>query len=258
MAKKPRRHFHKHHAPTPTYTPVGDESVLSKPISEIGLSSNTLDILSQGKVETVRDICVRTEREMFKVQRFGKKNLDEVRKIITNLGLTFRPFEKKPEDNSTNAQPNQKEQGAKQENKDNKKQNRTAIPGTPEEWIKFTKNGKWGFKNLLDKEVIPAVYDEIFLFHEGLACYETRGEFGYIDANNKIVIAPKYECAMSFSEGLASVTLDGKCGYINKSGEVVINYAYDAATAFTNGFARVKLDGKWGVIDTQGNVNWNK
>lgn len=254
MAKKPRKHFHKHHAPTPVYNPVGDENTLNKPISEIGLSQNTLDILSQGKIETVRDICVRTEREMFKVQRFGKKNLDEVRKIITSFGLTFRPFEKKQDAES--AQPNQ--QNNKQNNKENKKQNHVQSPGEPEEWTKFTKNGKWGFKNLLDKEVIPAVYDEIFLFHEGLACYENRGEFGYIDANNKVVITPKFECAMSFSEGLASVTLDGKCGYINKSGEVVINYAYDAATAFVNGTARVKLDGKWGVIDTQGNVNWNK
>lgn len=255
MAKKPRKHFHKHHAPTPQYTPVGDESVLSKQISDIGLSTATLDILTAGKVLTVRDICMRTEREMFKVQRFGKKNLDEVRKIITSLGVNFRPFEKKEDSVTPSIAPCQNNKDQKSETKEDKKQNRA---GDPEEWVKITKNGKWGFKNLLGKEVIPAVYDEIFLFHEGLACYETRGEFGYIDQNNKVVIEPKYECAMSFSEGLASVTLDGKCGYINKSGEVVIDYAYDAATAFSGGFARVKLDGKWGVIDIKGEVNWNK
>lgn len=252
MIKKPRKHFHKHHAPRiPDYIPVGDEALLNKPISEIGLSSTTLEILTTGKLETVRDICVRTERDMFKVQRFGKKNLDEVRKIIVSMGLTFRPFEKKevskqaPTDNSKQNEPSDKKA-------------HHSSGGSPEEWIKVTKNGKWGFKDLQGKEVIPAKYDEIFLFHEGLACFENVGEFGYIDSSNKVIIKPKYECAMSFSEGLASVTLNGKCGYINKSGEVVIDYAYDAATAFQNGTARVKLDGKWGVINTQGEVNWNK
>lgn len=253
MAKKPRKHFHKHHAPRlPEYTPVGDATLLAKPISEIGLSTLTLEILSSGKIETVHDICIRTERDMFKIQRFGKKNLDEVRKIITSMGLTFRPFEKKVEDDSSSTG----KTSAHSEHTD--KKTHQSSPGEPEEWVKISKNGKWGFKDLQGKEVIPAKYDEIFLFHEGLACFETLGEFGYINANNDVVIAPKFECAMSFSEGLASVTLDGKCGYINKSGEVVIDYAYDAATAFQNGTARVKLDGKWGVIDTQGVVNWNK
>lgn len=252
MAKKPRKHFHKHHAPIQEYTPVGDPALLAKSIQELNLSANTLDTLTAGKIETVCDICKRTERDMFKIQRFGKKNLEEIRKVLSNLGLAFRPFEKKTEENKPT------ENKAKQEDNSNKKPSRPNSPGEPEEWVKFTKNGKWGFKDLLGKEIIPAKYDEIFLFHEGLACFETLGEFGYLNAKNEIVIEPKFECAMSFSEGLASVTLDGKCGYINKNGEIIINYAYDAATAFQNGTARVKLDGKWGVIDTKGEVNWNK
>ena len=255
MAKRPKKHFHKHHVNRIDYTPIGDESVLSKPISEIGLSEQTLEILTNGKIETVRDICMRTEREMFKAQRFGKKNLEEVRKILTSLSLTFRPFEKKEQEPIEQVESDLQQDSVKE---NNKKQNKKPNAGEPEEWVKITRYGKWGFKNLVGKEVIPVTYDEIFLFHEGLACFETRGEFGYIDQFNKVVIPPKYECAMSFSEGLASVTLDGKCGYINKSGEVVIDYAYDAATAFTNGQARVKLDGKWGVINVNGEVNWNK
>ncbi len=256
MAKKPRKHFHKRHAPVQEYIPKGNAELLAKSISEIGLSPNTLDILTNGKIETVCDICKRTEREMFKVQRFGKKNLEEVRKIITKMGLEFRPFEKKDSDKPVSSKP--ANSAPAQSEKTDKKPNRPTSPGEPEEWVKISKGGKWGFKDLLGKEVIPAKYDEIFLFHEGLACFETLGEFGYINSKAEVVIEPKYECAMSFSEGLASVTLDGKCGYINKSGEVVINYAYDAATAFQNGVARVKLDGKWGVINTQGEVNWNK
>lgn len=245
MEKKHKHRFHKRPKTDSGYNPPYSEELLAKEITDLGLSENTLELLKNSKINTVCDIVKKTEREMFKIQRFGKKQLDEIKKVFSPLGLSFRPLEDK---NDSNAKKEQKQ--------NNDKPSKT--PGSPEEWVKFTKNGKWGFKDLNNHEIIPATYDEVFYFHEGLACFENQGEFGYINAQNKVVIEPKYECAMSFSEGLASVTLDGKCGYINKDGELVIKYAYDAATAFTNGLARVKLDGKWGVINTSGEVNWNK
>lgn len=246
MEKKRRRYFGKRPKQENTYTPPYDQAILDKNVEELGLSGNTLELLKSGKVNTVLDLAKRTEREMFKIQRFGKKQLDEIKKVLSPLGVEFRPFENKKQEDNQNSQ------------KENKTQKQTKESGKPEDWIKFTKNGKWGFRDANNKEIIPAVYDEVFLFHEGLACFENQGEFGYINEKNEVVIEPKYECAMSFSEGLASVTLDGKCGYIDKSGNLVINYAYDAATAFTDGQARVKSDGKWGVINTAGEVNWNK
>lgn len=246
MEKKHRRYFNKRPKHENTYTPPYDEAILSKSVDELNLSASTLELLKSGKVNTVCDLAKRTEREMFKIQRFGKKQLDEIKKVLSPMGVAFRPFEEIKRDAPSTPKKEQKEQ------------KQAKNPGSPEEWIKFTKNGKWGFRDLNNKEIIPAVYDEVFLFHEGLACFENQGEFGYINDKNEVVIQPKYECAMSFSEGLASVTLDGKCGYIDKSGNLVINYAYDAATAFTDGQARVKSDGKWGVINTSGEVNWNK
>ncbi|MBQ2714076.1 MAG: WG repeat-containing protein [Clostridia bacterium] len=247
MEKKHRRHFHKRTKTENLYTPPYDENLLNKPVEELGLCESTLELLKSGKINTLCDIVKRTEREMFKIQRFGKKQLDEIKKVLSPLNVTFRPLDEKKTEEMKAEQP-KKEQSDK----------KTREPGKPEEWVKFTKNGKWGFKDLNNREIIPATYDEVFYFHEGLACFENQGEFGYINEKNQVVIEPKYECAMSFSEGLASVTLDGKCGYIDKTGNLVINYAYDAATAFTDGTARVKIDGKWGVINTAGEVNWNK
>ncbi len=246
MEKKHKRRFYKRpKQDNATYNPPYSEELLNKSIDDLGLSSSTLELLKNGKLVSLCDIVKRTEREMFKIQRFGKKQLDEIKKIILPLGVDFRPMEEVQKQ----SEPSKKQSDSSSPSK---------TPGEPEEWIKFTKNGKWGFKDLTNKEIIPAVYDEVFYFHEGLACFENQGEFGYINTKNEIVIKPKYECAMSFSEGLASVTLDGKCGYIDKSGKLIIDYAYDAATAFCNGFARVKSDGKWGVINTLGEVNWNK
>lgn len=248
MSKKFRRHFHKPNK-TDTYTPPYSEEVLAKSVDDIGLQVTTLELIKSANILTVGDIVKRREREMFKIQRFGRKQLDDIKKALSALNLSFRPDEPKT-DTKSDAKPKQSTPQKQEKHK------KTSTPGEPEEWIKFTRNGKWGFRDLQNREVIPARYDEIFLFHEGLACFEIGGEFGYINSKGEVVIEPKYECAMSFSEGLASVTLDGKCGYIDKSGNVVIDYAYDAATAFLDGYARIKLDGKWGTITPVGEINW--
>ena len=246
MSKKFKRHFHKPTKPD-AYTPPYSEEVLNKSVDDIGLQQSTLDLIKSAKILTVLDVVKRREKDMFKVQRFGRRQLDDVKKALATLSVDFRPDEVK----ETNASDNAQQPQPKQE-----KHKKPNSPGEPEEWVKFTRNGKWGFRDLQNREVIPARFDEIFLFHEGLACFEIRGEFGYINTKGEVVIEPKYECAMSFSEGLASVTIDGKCGYIDKTGNVIIDFAYDAATAFQDGYARIKLDGKWGTITPNGEINW--
>ena len=256
MAKNFRRRHHRGpaHKEREVYIPQGAPELLEKPITDLPLHEKTLNALSAAGVKDVAAIVSRREREMYKIQNFGKKNLEDVKRAITQLGLNFRPDEDTP-------QPAQQQKcGEKSQPKGNDKPPRPTEPGEPEQWTKFTKGGKWGIKNLRGAVEIPAVYDEIFLFREGLACYEKEGQFGYVNAKNEVVIEPQYECAMSFSEGLACVTLDGKCGYINTSAETVIPFLYDAGTAFTCGSARVKLDGKWGRIttDTTAEIKWEK
>lgn len=251
-----RRRHHKPHAPREVYIPEGDPALLAKPVEELKLHEKTLNALVNGNVRTVGAIISRREREMYKIQNFGRKNLDDVKKAITALGLSFRAEEiqadeAKPQGNA-----------GREKNKDKKtpapEKKRATEPGEPEEWTKFSRSGKWGLKNLMGKEAIPPIYDEIFLFKEGLACYEKEGLFGYINPENEVVIEPQFECAMSFSEGLACVTVNDKCGYINKDQEVVIPYEFDAGTAFSGGKARVKQDGKWGVYTLGEEIKWEK
>ena len=123
------------------------------------------------------------------------------------------------------------------------------------EWRKIQKGGKWGFYDGF-KTVIPAMYDEVFFFKDGLAAAELDEKCGYINPENEVVIPFDYETAMSFSEGYASVVKGGKCGYINKDNEVVIPFVYDAATPFEGGEAKVKKDGRWGTILPDGSVKW--
>lgn len=261
MAKK-RRH---HHSPRreDTYTPNAPIEVLNTPISQLGLTEFSLNILTDAGIMTVMDIAKRTERDMFKVQRFGKRNLEDVRKAISKLGVDFREDtylkDKKENTPAPTSTPSDNANQPKKDKKKNDKPPKPTSPGEPEEWVKFNRANKWGIKDLTGKERIPAEYDEIFLIKEGLACFEKIGSFGYIDVQNNVVIEAQYECAMSFSEGLACVTkVGGKTGYINRDGEVVIPFEYDAGTAFRDGIARVKKDGRWAKITVDGELNWEK
>lgn len=137
------------------------------------------------------------------------------------------------------------------------------VPSAPtpmptDDFVKFQRGGKWGFKDKRGKELIPPIYDEVFNFKEDMACVERKQLFGYIDRNNELVIPYRYDCAGSFSGGYACVGDADKCGYINKQGEVVVPFVYDAGMPVTDGKARVKKDGRWGVLSLDTNeIIWN-
>ena len=108
--------------------------------------------------------------------------------------------------------------------------------------------GKYGFKHN-GRVVIPAKYDDVMYFSEGLASVKINGKWGVIDKSGTIVIPAKYDDAGDFSEGLAVVKINGKWGFIDKSGTLVIPAKYVYAGSFNEGLARVKINGKWGFID---------
>lgn len=235
------------------YEPQADAQTQAISVNELELTDRTKDTLLKGRITTLGDILRRTEREMYRCQNFNKKNLEDVKRMLNARNLSFKPdiivnqsshSVNKADHNRQNDRPQRQQEEFQKPN----------GPGEPEEWIKYSVNNKFGFKDLTGNVRIQPVYDEIFRFKEGYACFEQQGDFGYIDKEGNVVIKPQFECAMSFSEGLASVTKDGKCGYIDKEGNLVIEYRFDTATAFENGTARVKLDGNWNVIDKQGNL----
>lgn len=109
---------------------------------------------------------------------------------------------------------------------------------------------KWGFRDANGKVVIPAKYDVVQDFSNGLAAVGTRDEsgikWGFIDTKGNMVIAQKFSNTPSNFDacGLALVKdRDFKFVYINKQGEVV-SEKYGSATPFCNGQAIVREDGK--------------
>lgn len=247
-------------------------------LGELGVSERVVELLTKNRVNTAGDLVCRTERDMFRIQGFNKKMLAELKKCLAAKSMDFVPERtEKPRTQDAGEQrseraPERRERdraergeradaGARRDNApqraDRQKEPRKKLtePLPVEEWRKVQKSGKWGFFDGFNT-VIPAIYDEVFCFKDGLASVEQDEKCGYINPAGEVVIPLEYETAMSFSEGFASVVKGGKCGYINKENEVVIPFIYDAATPFEEGEAKVKKDGRWGTIVPDGSVKW--
>jgi len=134
----------------------------------------------------------------------------------------------------------------------------------------FSKELKYGYKDVNGKIIIPAIYGRAENFSEGLACVNMDPPFGagggkgygYIDINGTLVIPFMFQSADDFSCSRAAVRFQGKYGYINKLGKIVIPCMYGWTKPFKEGLAAVTMDnyfdngfhGKWGYIDTSGTL----
>jgi len=86
------------------------------------------------------------------------------------------------------------------------------------ELLAIREGEKWGFKDETGQTVIPARFDGVGSFAEGLARVKVAGKWGFIDTAGKMVIEPKFDQARFFCEGLAKVKLGSVWGMIEKSG----------------------------------------
>lgn len=121
-------------------------------------------------------------------------------------------------------------------------------------WV-VSKEQKFGFIDKKGNTVVPAVYDYINAFREGLAGAGKDGKAGYIDRNGNTVIDFIYDGAYDFNSGLAVVFAgDYKRGAINKDGEIVIPFIYREFTEFKDGYASARKNGGWGIIDGNGEI----
>jgi DNA-directed RNA polymerase subunit alpha len=40
-------------------------------------------------IKTIRDLVVKTDAEMLKYRNFGRKSLNEIKEVLTNMGLSL-------------------------------------------------------------------------------------------------------------------------------------------------------------------------
>ena len=65
------------------------ERLLNTPISEIELSVRSANCINNAGMKTIRDLACRNENEMLKYRNFGKKSLNEIKAILSTMGITL-------------------------------------------------------------------------------------------------------------------------------------------------------------------------
>ena len=116
------------------------------------------------------------------------------------------------------------------------------------------KNGKWGFLSSDKKEVVPAIYDSVGSFHEGLAEVSKDGKFGFVDTTGKVIIQLTFDNVYGFQSGIAKVVNQGQYGLINNKGRVILPYEYDNIAYVSDDMIAICKNSLWGFADLTGKV----
>ena len=66
------------------------EKVLEMSIDELELSVRSSNCLKRTNINTVEELISKTEEEMSKVRNLGKKSLNEIKKKLADIGLSFK------------------------------------------------------------------------------------------------------------------------------------------------------------------------
>jgi DNA-directed RNA polymerase subunit alpha len=65
------------------------ETLLAKEIDQLELSVRSVNSLKNANIHTLRDLVVKSEKEMLETKNFGKKSLEEVLEVLEGLGLSL-------------------------------------------------------------------------------------------------------------------------------------------------------------------------
>jgi DNA-directed RNA polymerase subunit alpha len=74
----------------PSERVVGQMSeVLNRSVEELELSVRSYNCLKNANIQTIGDLVQKTEGEMLRTKNFGRKSLNEIKEILSGLGLSF-------------------------------------------------------------------------------------------------------------------------------------------------------------------------
>ena len=62
---------------------------LYRSVSELELSVRSINCLQNAKIETIGDLVQKSEQAMLKTKNFGRKSLNEIKLILTDMGLSL-------------------------------------------------------------------------------------------------------------------------------------------------------------------------
>ena len=82
--------------PAPPSPEDNEKKTLDTTIEDLDLSVRSYNCLKRAGISSVGDLVARSEEDMMKVRNLGRKSLEEVKKKLEELGLSFRIDENNP------------------------------------------------------------------------------------------------------------------------------------------------------------------
>ena len=73
----------------PSTTRATSNENLDKSVEELELSVRSYNCLKNANIRTIRELVQKTEGEMLKTKNFGRKSLNEIKEILTSMGLSL-------------------------------------------------------------------------------------------------------------------------------------------------------------------------
>ncbi len=121
--------------------------------------------------------------------------------------------------------------------------------------IPFLDGAAMGFADSAGNVVIPAQYEDVTTFRNGLAQVRLNGKLGLINKAGKEILPPEYNSISEYSCGVMWLGTDEGYVLMNGDGKQVLPDTYERAFAFTGSENRIPVekDGKIGFFDPQGN-----
>ena len=117
----------------------------------------------------------------------------------------------------------------------------------------FKENNKYGFKNQRGRIKIPAKYDKVGFFQNGLASVYLNNQVALINKSGKTVVPfGAYDKMSSSRNGIIRVVKENKFGFLDVKGKEIIPCIFDKADFFRNGRSLVRKNNKEGIINIAG------
>lgn len=70
-----------------------DERLAYKPAAELELSVRSSNCLKNANIQTIGDLCNKTEADLLKSRNFGRKSLKEIKEVLAEMGLSLKGSE---------------------------------------------------------------------------------------------------------------------------------------------------------------------
>ena len=61
----------------------------SKSVDELELSVRSYNCLKNANIRTIGELVIKTEVEMLKTKNFGRKSINEIKEILSEMGLSL-------------------------------------------------------------------------------------------------------------------------------------------------------------------------